>query len=101
MKGPGPMQPLVPQNTQNSLGQNQSNVNQNTQSIQAVSQMQKYPSIQQPRQIVGQQFSNHIMQHQIPTSQQNMQQQLFQQQRPVVMQRQQIQQNDLGNHASK
>ncbi|KAM7341280.1 eIF4E-Transporter [Cochliomyia hominivorax] len=106
LKGPGPIQPLVPQNTHNPMGQNQSNINQNSQSIQTVSQIQtipqiqKYPSIQQPRQIVGQQFSTHIIQHQIPTSQQNnLQQQLFQQQRPVVMQRQQIQQNDLGNHA--
>ena len=69
--------------------------------------MQKYPSIQhhqqQPRQIVGQQFSTHMLQHQIPSSQQNSMQyqQLYQQQRPVVMHRNQIQQSDLGNHGCK
>ncbi|XP_065370770.1 eukaryotic translation initiation factor 4E transporter [Calliphora vicina] len=99
LKGPGPIQPLVPQNAQNPIGQNQPNMNQSSQPIQTVSQMQNYPSIQHPRQIVGQHFPPHIIQQIPATSQQNnMQQQLFQQ-RSVVMQRQQIQQNDLGNHA--
>ncbi|KNC25471.1 hypothetical protein FF38_05863 [Lucilia cuprina] len=96
LKGPGPIQP---HNAHNPLGQNHANVNQNSQPNQTVVSMQKYPTMQQPRQIVGQQFSSHIIQ-QIPTSQQNnMQQQQLFQQRSVVMQRQQIQQNDLGNHA--
>lgn len=80
LKGPGPIQPLVPQNAQNPLGQNLPNMNQSSQPIQTVSQMQNYPSIQHPRQIVGQHFPPHIIQQIPATSQQNnMQQQLFQQ----------------------
>lgn len=69
--------------------------------------MQKYPTMQhhqqQPRQMIGQHFPTHMLQHQMSSSQQeNMKhQQLFHQQRSVAMHRNQIQQMDVGNHGCK